>query len=167
MRLILENSREESITLEKEIRTLTYYLQLQKLRYEDKFDYVLDVDKDVDPENVWLPPMLAQPVIENAIEHGIKHLENRMGQINISFTRKGQTLLLEVRDNGVGFGESANKKPKGVAHRSLSATITSERLAILNKGKTEKVNMTIEELKDSFGTVLGTSVLFHIPYKES
>jgi sensor histidine kinase YesM len=72
VRSILNNSLQEQITLEEEISTIENYLALQKVRFSDQFDYELEVDETLDPESTFVPPMLTQPFIENAIEHGIK-----------------------------------------------------------------------------------------------
>ena len=73
MRMILNNSREEYISLDKEIESLQIYLELQSLRFENQFDFNIDVSQDIASDMMALPPMLAQPFIENAIEHGLLH----------------------------------------------------------------------------------------------
>ena len=83
VRLILENSRQQYIPISKEMDTLSYYLELQALRFEEKFDFKIDIDEDIDLEHHLIPPMLAQPFIENAIEHGIIHMSNK-GSITIT-----------------------------------------------------------------------------------
>lgn len=87
VRNILDNSTEEYVPLEKEIDTIRNYLELQKVRYAGKFDFTITVDEKLDEENTLIPPMLAQPFIENAIEHGIKHKETN-GHIAIRFGRR-------------------------------------------------------------------------------
>jgi len=152
IRSILYNSREEYITLEKEIQTLINYLDLQKLRYDNKFDYEIDLDPMLDKETISIPPMLAQPFIENAIEHGIKHLNNP-GIINISFTKLEETILLIVEDNGIGI-RAAKKinNAKAKEHQSLATIITRERIEILNKGQKKKLYyMDIIESTDPDG----------------
>jgi LytS/YehU family sensor histidine kinase len=84
VRNILDNSVEEYVPVEKEIETIKNYFELQKVRYAGKFDFNIEVDEAIDQENMMIPPMLAQPFIENAIEHGIKHKETN-GHINIRF----------------------------------------------------------------------------------
>ena len=84
VRNILDSSVEEFISLEQEISTIENYLGLQKIRFPEKFDYTIEVDERLDPASVRIPPMLAQPFIENAIEHGIKH-KNSKGKIDVRF----------------------------------------------------------------------------------
>ena len=169
IRSILYNSREEFITIEKEIKTLQNYLDLQQLRYNKKFDYILDIDPLIQPDLIRIPPMFAQPFIENAIEHGIKHLEGQ-GFISVSFTLMAEikSVLLIIEDNGIGIKASKKikrKTPKN--HTSLATVIANERMEIFNKGRKKKqFIMKIVDVKDADGNVKGTKVKFLIPYRE-
>jgi LytS/YehU family sensor histidine kinase len=165
MRLILENSREEYIALDKEIKTLQYYLELQKLRFEEKFVYSIEVEEGLDAENMVIPPMLAQPFIENSIEHGLKNI-NAMGEIRIRFSKKENDLIFELVDNGIGLERSVTIDREEKKHKSMATIITNERLAILNTKKKDKIKIFIGEIRDSYDKVLGTKVSFSIPAKE-
>ncbi len=101
MRAILENSREEYIPLAKEIETLENYFALQQLRFEDKFEYQIYVDPRINIDEVVVPPMFAQPFIENSLEHGILH-KSEQGLIQVRFSQEGDQVRMEVEDNGVG-----------------------------------------------------------------
>lgn len=164
VRLILENSRLEHIKIAKERETINHYLELQSLRFEGKFAYSIIVSPEVDEEHHFIPPMLAQPFIENAIEHGIIHLSNK-GIINIRFFLSEPNIILEVEDNGVGLEKSAelnNKKRE--EHKSLATKITAERLKNLKRIYGRPLKMEIIDLskKKSTGT-RGTLVRFIIP----
>jgi tetratricopeptide (TPR) repeat protein len=165
MRLILENSREEYIPLEKEIKTLEYYLELQKNRFDNVFDYTIELDKNIDPEAIAIPPMLAQPFIENSIEHGLKNLD-RQGNISILFRLENDQLIFEVKDNGIGLKKSEAAKNRNEMHKSMATTITLERLTALNKRKRKKIKLQIEEIKDSSDNIAGTKVSFAIPFRQ-
>lgn len=164
VRLVLENSREEQITLSKEIETLKYYLQLQELRFEGKFDYNIDVDPDIAVDHVSVPPMLAQPFIENAIEHGIIHLSKK-GLITIRFILKGSVLIIEIEDNGIGIEKSSkNSQHKWNEHQSLATKITRERIKNIKSSTNIEVKMEIIDLSES--TELqqkGTIIRFTLP----
>ncbi|HHN47730.1 MAG TPA: tetratricopeptide repeat protein [Bacteroidales bacterium] len=165
MRLVLTNSREEYISLESEINTLEYYLQLQRLRFDNKFDYHIELDPAIQSEIMLLPPMLAQPFIENSIEHGIQHLSTR-GKINISFRLADNWIHFTIEDNGIGIKRSkAAKASREVKHESLALSITEERLKLLNQSKHDKINLNIVELTNENNEVSGTSITFHIPYR--
>jgi len=165
IRSILYNSREEYITLEDEIKTLKNYFELQQLRYNYKFDFEIDVDLMLDIEEISIPPMLAQPFIENAVEHGIKYIEDN-GLITVSFTKINDTIMLNVEDNGIGIKAAKNmKNKKGSEHKSLATIITRERIEILNKGKRKKrYSMQVLETTDRSGKVNGTRVKLIIPF---
>ncbi|MBI9037235.1 MAG: histidine kinase [Bacteroidales bacterium] len=169
IRSILYNSREEFITIEKEIKTLQNYLDLQQLRYDNKFDYKLNIDPLIQTDLIQIPPMLAQPFIENSIEHGIKHLKGK-GFISISCTLMPEknSILLIIQDNGIGIKASRkleNEKSKN--HTSLATIIANERLDIFNKGlKKKQFIMEINDIKDDDGKVNGTKVKFIIPFRK-
>jgi LytS/YehU family sensor histidine kinase len=162
MRLILENSKEEFVPLEKEIQTLENYLKLQKLRYDDAFEYSINVEENIDSAIIEIPPMLAQPFIENAIEHGLKGL-GKKGSISINFFLKNGELVFEVLDNGVGFEKSKAINNKAEGHRSLAITITQNRLKNLNK-KNRKIKVMMEDMKDDENRTIGAKVTFVVPY---
>lgn len=164
MRLILVNSREEFIPLNKEIETLKLYLRLQQLRFDNQFDFTIEADENIDGEEMAIPPMLAQPFIENAIEHGISRIE-RQGKIDVRFGIEGDLLKILVTDNGIGITKAMEQKEKS-GHRSLATTITEERLSILNKGARKKISLTIVEIKAPDGTVSGTKIEFGVPFRK-
>nr|NQU90818.1 histidine kinase [Bacteroidota bacterium] len=163
VRNILDSSIEEYVPLEKEINTIKNYLELQKVRYVEKLDYILEVDDQLDLENMQIPPMLAQPFIENAIEHGIKYKQDK-GHVLVRFSKNGDQIIFAVEDDGVGREKAVQIQQKqDTGHRSLATVITRERIKILNKKRKEKITLTIEDLKDSSGQATGTRVRFEIP----
>lgn len=166
VRDVLDNSVEEFVLLGNEINAITNYLELQKVRYEDQFVYSLMVDNTLDEDGLLVPPMLAQPFIENAIEHGIKYKETT-GHINIRFMAGADLIWFEVEDDGVGREKAreieSNHKTK---HRSMSTSITVERLAMLGKKFKKKIKLEITDLKDNQGIACGTKVTFGIPVVE-
>ncbi len=162
IRLILENSREEYISIDKEIKTLEYYLKLQSLRFENKFNYNINIDQNIDTETMTIPPMLTQPFIENSIEHGI-FPKNEKGLINICFVLKNNIILFQVKDNGIGREKAEKIKNKN--HKSLATSITKERLINLNKKNKQKIKLNITDIKNTDGNIQGTKVMFYIPFK--
>lgn len=163
-RLILNNSRSEFITIEKEIETLNLYLKLQALRYPDKFTYNIYVDPEIDKGFWMIPPMLAQPMIENALEHGLFHKDGE-GIIDIRLIYKGAELLFEVEDNGVGLTFTKEKTKSKAEHKSSALEITHERIKVLGKRHGFFAIFEIKEMMDSEGMVTGTKVMFTLPYK--
>ncbi len=164
LRDILTNSREEQIRLEKEINTIENYLSLQQLRFSNKFDYEIDVHGDLETEEIMIPPMLAQPFIENAIEHGIRHKEER-GHIRVSFEQINHHLQLEVQDDGVGRVKAKElETDESLDHLSMATSITTERIEFLRRRYRKKIKMEIIDLFDKNGNACGTKVHFIIPF---
>jgi tetratricopeptide (TPR) repeat protein len=164
MRMILDNSRNEYVTVEKELKTLTYYLELQQLRFQDKFDFKINVDPLIETESISIPPMLSQPFIENAIEHGIMNKANGKGMIELEFNQKTDALEMIITDNGVGMAQAQNAKAgKTNEHASLATIITRERMAVLNKKNKRKFSLEIEDVKNNDGSSGGTRVRIMIP----
>lgn len=165
VRNILDSSFEEYISLEDELGTIENYLELQKIRYPDKFDFSIAVDKSIDPETTSFPPMLLQPFIENSIEHGFKHKESK-GNIHISFSLKNSSLLVEVQDDGIGRDKAKELlKMHSMDHKSLATSITEERIQILNKTMKRKISLDILDLKNEKNEPAGTRVVLLIPFK--
>lgn len=158
MRAILENSRTEYISLARELQWLDNYLRLQALRFNNKFEYEVVVDEALDIDAVMLPPMLTQPFIENAIEHGIKDLETK-GLLTIQFRLEEEQLVVHIEDNGVGFDTI---QPQKSDHISLATKITKERLVFLNQGNASKIDFNISSVPN-----VGTAVSFSIPVQYS
>jgi len=166
VRQILNNSIEEYVPLEDEINSIENYLELQKIRHRDMFEYIIELDEKIDPETTLVPPMLAQPFIENSIEHGFKHKEGK-GNMSIKLRLNGDLISFVLEDDGVGREKAMQElKSQNKDHRSLSTDITRERLQVLSKKLRQKINLTIVDLKDDKGNPSGTMVTFDIPYKQ-
>ncbi len=158
MRLILENTREEMITLDREIQTLNLYLELQQLRHSSKFTYVIEVADSLNVELAVIPPMFAQPFIENAIEHGIEPKEG-VGKIHVKFWQDGKQLIMEILDNGVGLHA---QKSTTHQYRSLATTITSERVELMKKKNGGGIAFKVVDLVDD-SSEFNTKVTFVFP----
>lgn len=159
MRQILEFSREDFILLEDEVALLENYIQLQKLSSGQEFDHTITIDEQIIPSEVRVPPMFAQPFIENAIEHGqIGAFED--GKLEIHFTDQRDKLGVEVRDNGIGISPKQTKK-----RQSLATQITKERLGIFEKRFKMPLSFIVEDLfsdKQRKGTRMKLQVPFTV-----
>jgi len=167
MRQILDSSREEYIPLQMEIKILENYLGLQKLRFENRFEYTIEVDPKIDIEFTSVPPMLTQPFIENAIEHGLSK-KSEGGQITVRFFGQESYIQYEIEDNGIGIIESEKNKPSELkAHKSLAINIIRERLQILNRRMKKKILFEIVDLSvHTNGLQTGTKVIIRIPHQK-
>ena len=159
IRLILENSPKEFITIETEIDILDKYLKTQKLRFENRFDFKISAPEELIFKKVLIPPMITQPFVENSIEHGqLNIVEN--GHIHIEFKQLDNMLFVKIEDNGIGRKESEKKKMKK-NHKSMALNITKERVNILNKKYKSKATVEIGDLKEE--KYSGTLVELYLP----
>jgi len=156
-RQILENSRENYISLDEELNMLDNYMNIQKLLYNNNFTHKVTVDEGIDPEVVLLPPMLTQPFIENAIRHGLKN-KKEGGIIHVRFYMKEDQLFFEVTDNGTGLAAKGTEE----GQRSLSTQITRERLESIASDK--KITIHTLNITGENNTVQGVKTFFEIPY---
>jgi LytS/YehU family sensor histidine kinase len=158
MRLVLENSQEDFIPLQKEQEILSLYLKLEHYRFRDKFDYEIKVDENVNAESIQIPPMLIQPYIENAVWHGLRY-KNEKGKLLLHFYRQNGNLVAEVTDDGVGRQRSAELKTKNqMKHNSTGLKNIEERLAIINKVYQLDYRVHVEDLQNN-----GTRVSVYLP----
>jgi len=123
IRLTLNASSEEVISLYEEVQMLNHYLSLEKLRFKSKFDFIVNVDMDLHLHDTQIPPILIQPLVENAIKHGMKD-RSEGGKIGVMFARKDDKIVVTVRDNGTGFSEDDCNS----LHKSMGMDITKKRL---------------------------------------
>ncbi len=166
IRMILDFSRKDYIAVESELKLLHTYLDLQKLRFENKFDYSIETDKAIDTEFTFIPPMLAQPFIENAIEHGIFH-KHEKGRLDIRLFYEGKQLIYEIEDNGIGMEEAMKLKNKlKSSYQSLATIITKERMSIMGEQHKTVQDIEIIDKKNAAGNESGVKVRFSIPYKQ-
>ena len=163
LRLILENSRTATISIDDELQTITNYLDLQKLRFDEKFNYSIVVDPKIDKDEMMIPPMLAQPFIENAIEHGFYEKEKSY-HINISIWLVNKNIIYIIEDDGIGIEKSKQFKDlQRKEHKSLGMKITNERLLNLKKITKQKIKIDVTDLSKE--NKQGTRVIFTIPLK--
>lgn len=162
MRLILENSPKEFIPITTEMEILQKYLETQKLRFEDRFEFEIDLDQDMMLDHAMIPPMITQPFIENAIEHGQLHTVEG-GFIKIVFSKENGMLHINIIDNGIGRSNSEKLNVKRKDHTSMALKITKERIQNLNLKYKTNGYLLIEDYDNTNKT--GTKVLISLPYQ--
>jgi tetratricopeptide (TPR) repeat protein len=159
MRNIMENSNKDFVSLSMEAEQLKKYLNLEHLRFHDKFDYTLHIDEALDPDATIVPNMLIQPHLENAIWHGLRYKETK-GKLEVSFLKKAGAIEVRIKDDGIGLSKShALKTMNQKSHASRGLTNTSERISLLNDLYKTDIRMKLEELQGEEGTL----VTLHIP----
>jgi LytS/YehU family sensor histidine kinase len=150
MRVVLENSEEDFIPLEKEIELLELYAKLEHFRFKDKFDYSINVDDSIDVQEYQIPPMLLQPYIENAVWHGLRY-KTEKGHLNIDISKKNEDeITITVTDDGIGRERSkALKTENQQKQNSKGMGNIKKRVAILNAMYKDKVDISVDDFQDA------------------
>jgi len=159
-RQILENSEKMWIPIREEIRFLQLYLKMESLRFDHSFQYQIKVGEEIMPNTDKIPAMLIQPLVENALKHGLLPKEGSKN-LKILFDRKDEdnTLVVTVEDNGVGRQKKSGQNSKS-EHHSMSLKITMNRLHLINPGS--ESTLMVFDLTDDAGAPIGTRVQFQI-----
>ncbi len=158
MRSILESSRTSQTTLSTELETMKYYLDLQSLRFNKPFHYTIEIDPELDPDLIQVPSLIIQPLLENAIEHGLRPKQG--GWLKIEIKQLMDHIVIAVEDNGVGL-ENSNKVNK--SKQSLGNTITFERLSLINRKSKNKILFKVESRSKIEAGLCGTRASLEIP----
>lgn len=134
MRRVMENSKEDFVLFSNEVELLQNYLELEKSRFTDKFDFKIHIDDALyAEEQLYIPGMLIQPHLENAIWHGLRYTD-RKGMLVLCFSKKNNSIEISIEDNGIGIAASkSNKTPNQRIHKGIGISNTLERIAILNE----------------------------------
>lgn len=145
MRNIMENSNKDFISFTTELEQLKEYLDLEHMRFKDKFDYRIEIDENIDTDAVFIPNMLIQPQLENAIWHGLRYKEEK-GVLKLIAKAENNKLLVIVDDNGIGLTKSKELKTKHQQqHNSRGVTNTTERIELLNSLYGMNISIDIKE----------------------
>ncbi len=164
MRVILNNSEKSVITVQEEMEYLQLYMELEAMRFDNKFEWSVKIADDIDTDYFEIPAMLLQPYVENAILHGLTPRGDG-GKLEIKLTMQGNNLLCRIKDNGIGREKAREMRQLSGRkdHRSLGMKITSDRLELINNLQGSHLSMTITDLKNPDGTAAGTQVDIFIP----
>jgi ligand-binding sensor domain-containing protein/two-component sensor histidine kinase len=162
MRKIMDNTKQPMIDVAEEKEALSLYLELEQMRFEKKFEYQIEINKNIDVNYDKIPSMLIQPYIENAIIHGLLPKQGN-GKLHIEMNKKDQTIHCVITDNGIGRKQSEEfKKNRVHQHKSMGMNITKERLEILNASLNSNISVEIIDLYED-GKAAGTKVNLIIP----
>ncbi len=158
LRSTMDNADAAIISLEEEIKYLDTYLQLEKLRFGDKFDYSIRGGLNIDTSKIFVPAMLLQPYVENAIRHGVRFLENKKGEIKILAEKENDFLVCKIDDNGIGREKAAQLKSNMHTEYQSRGMQLSRRRAELYE-----IGLEIIDKKDNEGNATGTTIIISIP----
>lgn len=168
IRMILDNSNNKSITLSSELEALSLYMEMESIRFEKKFSYHISVESEINTETTYVPPLIIQPYVENAIWHGLLHKETE-GNLTIRITRKSPEMLqCTIEDDGIGREKAKELRSKsGSGRKSLGMKLTESRLDLLSVELKGDASVEIEDLVDAMGNGTGTRVILNIPIEKA
>ncbi len=164
MRLFLESSKTKYIALEQEIKLLRAYIEMEQLRFEEKFEVDFFVDTDIQQHYISVPSLLIQPFVENAINHGLFHKKEK-GLLQLKFEKKEETIItVTLMDDGIGRKQANEIKEQSIrSYKSRGLEIVEERLRAINRMENINIRYTIQDLENNLGEPLGTKVILQIP----
>ena len=164
IRLVLENSRADRVTLERELDALQLYIDLEAMRFKQKVHIGISVAPDIDQQFVQIPPLLLQPYVENAIWHGLMH-KPEGGTVSIDVTQPTDgRLRVEITDDGIGRVRAGELRSKSAGHnKSFGMQVTADRIRVINQLYNAQTQATIHDLVDPNGEARGTKVVLEIP----
>ena len=158
IRLVLENSQQQLVPLNSDLKALKLYTEMEAIRYNHNFSYDFIVDTDIEDEIYKIPPLLLQPFVENAIVHGLRHKEDGHGKLIIAIKKEDANLIVTIQDNGVGRAKSAAiNQTNNPAHQQIGMRVTSKRIELLETTGPGKIGITITDL------AAGTKVVLKLP----
>ncbi len=165
IRLFFEYSRKQNIAIKNEIDLLNYYLQVEKLRFEDKLLYEINVDEKIDVEEYLIPSMILQPIVENAVNHGLFHKPG-VGRVQINFIYLNNIAYkVTIKDDGIGIDKSKEIFMRSSkSYQSRSTNVLNERLALLKQSKEWDIIYSIEDLSKKSET---TGTIVTLTFKQS
>ena len=163
MREVLENSEKDMITIEQEFSVLSKYIELESLRFMNKFTYEIIFPEECTGRGFFIPPLLLQPIVENSIWHGLMPLEGKSGKLTIKASCSMNNLVITIEDNGIGRKKSAELKAGKTQHKtSKGIGITDDRIQLFNQKNKGTITLFVFDLFDSSGQSIGTKTELNI-----
>ncbi len=164
IRQTLDFSSRPFVPLADEISYLRTYLELEKTRLEGKFDYKIDLAPELKEGAFPIPPMIIQPYVENSIRHGVKYRKDDRGLIQVKVNRKNRYIVVVIEDNGIGRKMAAYYKTSNpIEYQSKGMSLTADRIELINRNRSSKITVLIEDMVDSSLEPLGTRVTINFP----
>lgn len=164
IRQTLDQTMRPYQSLAEEIEYLTTYFKLEQLRFSRQFDYEFIVQENIDTQQIFIPCMLLQPIIENAVGHGIQHRsQQKGGRVEVEFSIAANQLICSIRDNGPGLeAVQALKTDQHIEHQSRGMQLTRDRIELLSKSLSAPAGLFIKDILRN-NTVEGTEVILQLP----
>jgi ligand-binding sensor domain-containing protein len=164
IRATLNYSSRSFISVAEEVEYLSDYLSLEKMRFENKMDYRISVEPDVDVRYSLLPPMMLQPYVENSVRHGLRHKTAGDGYVHIHFRKKGEIIVVTIRDNGIGRKKAKEYKTgEHIEYQSKGMSLTSARIQMIQVQHKSEINVLVQDIEDREGKPEGTQIEISFP----
>ena len=164
VRKTLEFSKRKSLSIKEELDTLQNYIHMEQMRFSKQFFYSVHVNEGIDINAIQIPPLLLQPYVENAIWHGLMHLEDREGKLQIEVAQDKDHIVLSIDDNGIGREKSKAIKSKSATKRkSFGIKINEDRIRLNNELSNLGGHAKIIDKYDEHNKPNGTRVLLSLP----
>jgi len=165
IRIVLENSQKNLISIDEELAAIEFYLEIEELRFKNKFTYTINISNEIDTANSKIPPLLLQPFLENSIWHGLMNInDERKGELIFSMNKIENNILCIIEDNGVGRYKAKEIKDRSKRdYKSLASVITNERVELFNYENNKKIIMRYIDKYSSENIAEGTKVEITIP----
>jgi hypothetical protein len=165
IRQTLDNAARTSITIADEIKYLTGYMELERMRFPEAFRYQIEIDHAIQADYVCVPSMILQPFVENAIRHGIRNKEKGTGLVKIMIREDNEGIHFTVEDNGVGREAAARfKSLQHIEYQSKGITLATNRLELLSESSGERIIIAFTDMKDGEDNACGTKVDIFFPH---
>ncbi len=163
-RKVLDNSSKKAISLNEEIALLQLYLDIEKVRFGDNFTAIIATDPCLERDEIFFPPMLVQPYVENAIKHGLLHKQDKKEIfISINGLENKKEIEIIIDDNGIGRSKSMEINTQRTSHLSFANTANEKRIDLINQGLDKKITFEIIDKKNEKGAATGTKIILVIP----
>ncbi len=167
IRLLFEITSLKELPLDKEISFLATYLELEKTKLNNAFDYHVNIDPELPAEEITIPSFIIQPFVENSIRHGIQNRRDNLGEINISIFPQANALVVSIEDNGVGREYTARMREQQLAiHHSRGIALTTERIELYNKTHYTNITLVTTDRYHEDDSPAGTTVTITIPIND-
>jgi LytS/YehU family sensor histidine kinase len=167
IRLILNNSKNKMVCLSDELEALKLYIEMENFRFDNKFDYSIRIDEEIEKDIIKIPPLILQPYVENAIWHGLMHKEDGRGKLAIDISQKANTIKFIIEDNGIGREKSKTLNTTlATTHQSVGMEITKDRIMRTNELYGLTADIEVIDSEDSkTGKSAGTKVIIQLPVR--
>jgi ligand-binding sensor domain-containing protein len=163
IRKTLNNAQAHWLAISEDVEILKTYIELEKMRLDNSFDYSIKVDEDIIKHNRLIPAMLLQPYVENAINHGLRNLKGVKGNLTISCKIEGIHILCKVEDNGIGYAKAKQFDMRPKNYKSMGMTITQQRIETINQLYNTNITIKITDKCTLDDHLHGTIVEISLP----